>query len=426
MSRNLLMSVLLSLCSFLFLIYYTNDQFTNKQTENNTPSPSTTLPTPNNSAKITKQPVETKTLPTPKAAVNPLAKFDLIKSANLTDNAKLIAGINVDDSSAVANVQDTSAWINHAQYFHDGWSKLEDQQLSKVRNWSQTELKSINDSVPSIFYPFSGPDFLYADSFFPQAKEYVLIGLEPVGIVPNFENMSESERAQKLQIINQSLYAILQYSFFRTKAMAVDLANNGVLPVLLLFMARTNHQILDVQYVGVDRDSKIQVIGGEMPKNEGIIPGVKISLLAQGDSEPKVVYYFSTDLSDDGLQQNPAFVEFMKEYAKHSVTYLKAASYLMHSEYFSTIRNVILDESKAVLQDDSGMPVKYFDNSIWERKFYGQYIAPIDIFAKKYQPDLRSIYQEDSSIQPLDFGIGYKFYKDSNLMLAIRKDELVK
>jgi hypothetical protein len=208
--------------------------------------------------------------------------------------------------------------------------------------------------------------------------------------------------------------------------MAVDLANDGVLPVLLLFMARTNHQILDVQYVGLDREAKIQVMEQGAPKNNGLVPGVKISLLPRGESEPKVIYYFSTDLSNDGLLKNPAFVEFMKQYAKQSVTYLKAASYLMHNESFSTVRNVILTRSNAVLQDDSGVPVKHFDESMWERKFYGQYLAPISMFANKYQSDLRKIYQQDASIKSLDFGIGYKFYKDSNLMLAIRKDESAK
>ncbi|OCR00608.1 hypothetical protein BCD67_11550 [Oscillatoriales cyanobacterium USR001] len=431
MNKNRLVSALFFLLSFVLLVQSCINQVKNSQLDNNIQSGNTTEPTPNKSAEIPKEPVKITASPTPKTSPSPLAKFDLVKSAKLTDTAKLIAGIKVDNSSIdnsslVVEVQNSSAWINHAQYFQNGWPQLENQQLSKVRKWSQEELKSINDSAPSIFYPFSGPDFLYAYSFFPKAKEYVLIGLEPVGVIPDFKNMSDSQRAQKLAIINQSLYAILEYSFFRTKAMAVDLANYGVLPILLLFMARTNHQILDVQYVGLDEEAKIQVVEEESPQNNGLIPGVKISLLPQGESEPKVIYYFSTDLSNDGLQKHPAFVKFMKQYAKESVTYLKAASYLMHNESFSTIRDVILTQSSAVLQDDSGVPVKHFDKSVWESKFYGAYIKPIDIFANQYQSDLRSIYQGDSSIKPLDFGIGYKFYKDSNLMLAIRKGESVK
>ena len=37
---------------------------------------------------------------------------------------------------------------------------------------------------------FSGPDFLYATSFFPNASTYVLAGLEPTGDIPQLTNLS--------------------------------------------------------------------------------------------------------------------------------------------------------------------------------------------------------------------------------------------
>jgi hypothetical protein len=101
------------------------------------------------------------------------------------------------------------------------------------------------------------------------------------------------------------------------------------------------------------------------------------------------------------------------------VTYLKAASYLMYNSYFSTIRNLILSQSTSLLQDDSGIPVKYFEQQKWNFKFYGNYTKPIDLFNKQYQPELRKIYTSDRKIKPLDFGIGYNFkVNQSNLMLA--------
>lgn len=39
-------------------------------------------------------------------------------------------------------------------------------------------------------YMFSGPDFLYATSFFPNASTYVLAGLEPVGEIPDLTGPS--------------------------------------------------------------------------------------------------------------------------------------------------------------------------------------------------------------------------------------------
>jgi hypothetical protein len=150
---------------------------------------------------------------------------------------------------------------------------------------------------------------------------------------------------------------------------------------------------------------------------------VKISFLPEGEKEPKTLYYFSVDISDRALDKNPEFLEFVKRYPA-PITYLKAASYLLHREKgeaqdtFTQMRKLILTRSSYVLQDDSGVPVRYFDPAKWNRQFYGNYIAPIDLFAVRYQPDLREIYQSKNNVKALGFGVGYKYGQDSNLMLA--------
>ena len=352
---------------------------------------------------------------------DPLAAFDEKQVRLLTDTAKFLAVIPVDQNSPLATQQQTAAWNDHAAYLDPAWQQLEAQQLSEARSWAQTELQSLNARTPNLFYPFSGPDFLYAYTFFPDATNYILVGLEPVGRVPSFENLSPGQVQQRLNDANQSLYAILQYSFFRTNAMAEDLDEQGVLPILLLFMGRTNQRILEIQHIGLDESANVQAVEPGGAQAQGWIDGVKITFVPEGETVPKRLYYFSTDLSDDGLAQTPEFLNFLGEFDR-PVTYLKAASYLMHNDYFSQIRNTILSSSQAILQDDSGIPVRFFNPSDWNRQFYGSYLRPIDLFAQRYQPDLREIYATDQTVKPFDFGIGYKYYQDANLMLAIPQD----
>ncbi|MBD2041196.1 hypothetical protein [Microcoleus sp. FACHB-672] len=350
---------------------------------------------------------------------------DKAKAEKFTDTAKFLAGIKVDAGSTLASLQKSKAWNDHAYYFDSSWQRLDAQQLSKIRNWSSNELKSLNQSSDPIFYPFSGPDFLYAYSFFPKGSDYVLAGLEPVGDIPDLEKIPPEKMDRKLQEITTSLNAILQLSFFRTNDMKVDLAEKGVLPVLFVFLARTNNKILDVEYITLQKDATVQAFENAQKAREAknLIPGVKISFLPQGESNPRTLYYFSVDLSNGALQKTPEFNTFVKQFPEPT-TYLKAASYLMHREDFSNIRDLILAESSSLLQDDSGMPVKYVDSSKWNLKFYGNYTQPIDLFSTRYQGDLRDIYKSDSSIKPLDFGIGYKFQvNESNLMLATSKKE---
>ncbi|MGF1490405.1 MAG: hypothetical protein ACFBSE_25225 [Prochloraceae cyanobacterium] len=350
----------------------------------------------------------------PEEPIDPLAKFDKVKSEHLTSNAKLLAGVKVEDNTNFANnIQQASYWLNHHNTLQNSWAKLEATQLSKVRRWSTAELAGIHQEVRDVFYPFSGPDFLYAYNLFPKAKKFVLVGLEPVGKLPDLTVNSGNNNNYKLQQARGSLYAILQWSFFRTNDMKVDMAKQGNLPVIALFMARTNNKILDVEYISLDGNGEV--------KKEGIgsIPGVKIDFVSAGEKEPKTLYYFSTDLSNHGLQQRPQLTKFVKQELNQPVTYLKAASYLMYYNSFSQIKNFILSESSKLLQDDSGMPLTSFDRNQWDLTFYGNYTQPISLFSNRYQPQLRRIYQSDRSIKPLDFGIGYKFQvNQSNLMLA--------
>ncbi len=348
--------------------------------------------------------------------VDPLAKFDKTKSEKLTDTAKLFAGMDLDANSPLAKVQKNNGWYNHKNFFRNAWSKLENQQLAKIRKWSADELQPINATAPSIFYPFSGPDFLYAYSLFPKGKEYVLIGLEPVGTVPDFTKLSDKQINYKLREARSSLSEILRFSFFRTNDMKVDLQKQGVLPILYVFMARTSNRLLDLQYIGLDKDANIKKF------QKGMVPGVKIIFVPEGESEPRNLYYFSTDLSNSGLTRRPELTKFVTQ-LDNPVTYLKAASYLMYNGSFSNIKNTILANSAYVLQDDSGMPLKSFNSSQWDLKFYGAYTRPIGLFSNRYQSDLRHIYTINKNIKPLNFGIGYKFgVSQSNLMLSETKN----
>ncbi|WRH68836.1 MAG: hypothetical protein RSE13_12320 [Planktothrix sp. GU0601_MAG3] len=117
----------------------------------------------------------------PPPPIDPLALYDQKQADYLTDTAKLIAGMKVDPKSQFYSLTQSKFWVNYHSFIDPAWSKLEKQQLAKVSDWSKQELAAINQSNPRIFYPFSGPDFLYANLFFPTAQEYVLVALEPVG-----------------------------------------------------------------------------------------------------------------------------------------------------------------------------------------------------------------------------------------------------
>ncbi len=58
-----------------------------------------------------------------------------------------------------------------------------------MSQWSQTELATVNGMGATVFYPFSGGDFLNVYTLFPKSQEFILVGSEPVGKITNIANL---------------------------------------------------------------------------------------------------------------------------------------------------------------------------------------------------------------------------------------------
>jgi hypothetical protein len=115
-------------------------------------------------------------------------------------------------------------------------------------------------------------------------------------------------------------------------------------------------------------------------------------------------------------------VNFIKQ-SRPGVAYVKAASYLLHESDFSIIRNLLLSECPVILQDDSGIPLRYFDAARWNLRLFGKYTPPLDIFKQYYQADLEELYRKTTSA-PLGFGTGYHWdSRGANLIMGVRKQE---
>ena len=159
--------------------------------------------------------------------------------------------------SPLAPLTKDRAWLQHAAFFDRAFGQLEQRQISKIRAWSEA---NITAPRPTMFYMFSGPDFLYADAFFPKATTYVLSALEPVGSVPDLARLRASA-GSTLYNVERSLSTILTFSFFITRHMKSDLHAgqvNGTLPILYVFLARSGKTIRDVSMVTINEEGAVR------------------------------------------------------------------------------------------------------------------------------------------------------------------------
>jgi hypothetical protein len=344
-------------------------------------------------------------------AAQSAAKAD---SANANDTARLLAGMPLSAGSPLAKFAGDPTWKQHAQYFDSAWKRLDDGQLSKVRAWSVANIKN---PQTTLFYLFSGPDFLYANAFFPKATTYVLAGLEAVGPLPEINERTR----QSLSNLRSSMNTVLNLSFFITRHMRDQLHEGqqltGTLPILYVFLARAGYEIKDVSLIQLEQDGSTKpfdhALRGRAFGKTG--SGVKIDF-AGADGTARTLYYFSTDLSDPGVKTT-GLLPFCEKLAPGDA-FLKSASYLMHGGGFDTIRNFLVDHSRTIVQDDSGIPLRAFKMGEWEFHPFGNYLYPLGIFPGTNQPKLKEMF---AKAPKLDFGVGYRHRpNESNLMLAVR------
>lgn len=336
-------------------------------------------------------------------------------AATADDLARFVAGLPPSADSPLQKLTKQAAWVNYARRAANSWKDLESRQLGKIREWTKTALPN---RQPVVFYTFSGPDFIYADALLPDASTYVLAGLEPVGRLPSLQGLQRASLGGEFAMIESSLNSLFSFSFFRTKEMKVKLVArqlDGTVPILLLFMARSGKVVHDIELIGLDKEGNVKPAGEpQLPKSA---PGVKISFSATGSDVKRTLYYFSTNLDNDGLKAS-GFLAFCSKLGTGD-SLVKSASYLMHQNSFSKVRDFLLSNSATLVQDDSGIPVHFFAAKQWKLQPYGTYLGPIEIFPGKYQAQLRSLFAKGR--QPLNFGIGYRWHpRESNLLVATR------
>jgi hypothetical protein len=352
----------------------------------------------------------------------PARKVYTVPYDTVTDDiAAFISGKAHGKSGCLARLDSTTGWSKFSYRIDSGFADLDTSRFNKMRVWADSQLFDRKGSK-TLFYPFGGPDFLNANIFYPNADQYILIGLEPIGMLPDLCNMTVQQVNKYLEDVRFSLKDIFKRSYFITGNMIGALKKNsvnGAVPILSLFIKRNGYHIVSGRLVAIDAGGNCQY-ADSLKNKEGITNGVRIDFAADTGRRIQSVYYFQTDLSDEGLKKNTGFQKYLS-LLPESYTYLKAASFLMHGKDFSMIRNTVFEKSKTILQDDSGIAYRYFDKNEWDIHLYGKYMKPGKEFSWINETDLARALAEQP-FNPVPFTLGYNWRTQAiNLLYAIKK-----
>jgi hypothetical protein len=347
-------------------------------------------------------------------------------STNVNDVARQLAGIapiNLSPKIVTKFQQATSK----------GWKNLHESTFIPLRLWRQRNLSSL-DSISRVFYPFGGPDAAYVTQFFPNATEYILVGLESCGSVDSAKNILKSD--ENLALFFHSMEHFFQKGYFVTSYMESQLSSTkvGVVPVVLSQLVQLGYEILDVKsgslscsgdliYASSTSDHTPGVSSSDSSTSESKSSksshSVKfMQIYFRSLAQTKCIIYLRCPMENANEANITALSNFIVK--QKFATLVKSGSYRLYdTTLFSNIRNFILLNSAAILQDDTGIPYRFFTKS-FNVKLFGLYNKPLlKIFQPYAQQDMANAYKEQK-VSLLPFRIGYGCLDSpSNLLLAL-------
>lgn len=330
--------------------------------------------------------------------------------------ARLISGIPVKDD--FPTIQTKELYKVHSRICDKEWKDTKNENLYPVDIWiDENNITNRNDSL-TLLYPFSGPDFLYANAFFPYTKNYILIGLEQSGSLPELDQLEDTTLNNYLTGIRYSLRYINKVGYFTTNQMRSDFSDStldGVVHILLFYITRTGNQVVDVSDIYIN-NTGTEIAASNSQKKSNWLKALKIQFTDNIAPYLKTLYYFRLNLENTNLEKHPGFSSFIVNSGK-LITYIKSGSYILHNGKFSTFRNLILNRSMKILQDDTGIPYYLLNTPGFDLKLYGKYTRTIDEFEYNYQPKLKEALEAQSENKYLPFKLGYNAWHDETVLL---------
>jgi hypothetical protein len=340
---------------------------------------------------------------------------------SVTDTARVLAGLTPSPGSRLAAVSAKPEWQAWQREFDHQWTQATTDRFAKIAAWRAQELAPATAACGTLMYPFAGPDILNALLFFPDCRRYVLFGLEQPGTLPPIDQLPPERLARLLDETRHALNDLLERNYFITSHMMEDTAAaelRGVLPLMAVILVRMQAQIVSVRELEISDAG--QLIPRQPPAKERRPISALEVVFARPNREPQTVVYFRAQAEDPAIGKRPGVQAFLKQDAPYP-TFLKSASYLLHGADFSIVRQIVLTHSRLVLEDDSGVPLRYFKPREWTVTYYGKYDKPVKDFNYGFQEDMARIFADPKAVKPLPFSFGYH-WKDgaSSVLLAVR------
>ena len=103
------------------------------------------------------------------------------------------------------------------------FSVLENTKLVPIKKWvKEVGMLPEKYTTKTLFYPLAGADFVYADAFFNDVDNYIMVGLEKPGFLHNYSSFTNAQIESYISSVYNSLDVSMKFGYFKTINMRVQ------------------------------------------------------------------------------------------------------------------------------------------------------------------------------------------------------------
>jgi hypothetical protein len=360
-----------------------------------------------------------------------------------------LAGLPLDENNRFSPLAELNYYKSYIRSMDKAWNKIDTNYIRYVSDWSKQYLPEANKYNTAI-YPLSGADFINLYHFYPNAPRYIMIGLETPGYVNDPILFKPQELKTAFYTLDASLNQIAIQNYFTTILMAKKFSNKyfpGVAPVLLVFLKRLGFYIDDLQRISITNEGTIREIEeSEVNDTPEAHQGIRIIFHSSGEKKLRELIFLKFFVNENSASPSSVEGRFLARQKKINLV-MKSAIYLLHLEKYKDFINTVLNKVDMVVEDDSGIPIRYFSPNDWDIQVFGNYTRRISIryvtkeanmfksekgnvkteSQKFTQEDLKKIYETQA--KPLLFKYGYggaSRVTTRNNLILLRRHTLLK
>lgn len=348
----------------------------------------------------------------------PAAEAVAPEAREVNDSARLLAGLPpLDGQDTHKKWRSESFWQAHKIGMDKMWNDFGSKRGVRVRKWAASELADVS-TTPVVFQPFGGPDFVFSHLLFPDAETFVVCGSAPSIDLPKLDSVSADVMADTVFALRA-----ITASFLKTtneEPAGAPLTNGkslpGSLPMLLATAARTGHVVESIELMPSDDSMPSQVSAGEIsldPLAATKAQGSRthpssacVITMRTGAGKPRRIFYFQQDLTDSGLPESAALLQYLNK-QNRVVVVVNESAHELHQPNTLRLQQYIAKHAVALVQDPSGVPYRHFSPDAWNIQRYGSYAGAPPEYREFDQPELIAAYNDETSKpQTLPFGQG--------------------